>query len=186
MSVTLERDSVTDQRDKSSGGRLVAGRGEVKAAILKLLEDSPSGKSARQVALAIGKCRDQMLTRLAELAQQGKVVSVTVPSTGRSAQVWFHKIHEAEAVKAGPLGWGGMKAKRARTVAQALAPKTTLRDDGAKIIVAEPFVDRRFVPDRVEPFFSAMAPGSYLRTGSAVERAYAERDARARVCSGAA
>ena len=156
-------------------------RGEVKAAILKLLEDSPSGKSARQVALAIGKCRDQMLTRLAELAQQGKVVSVTVPSTGRSAQVWFHKIHEAEAVKAGPLGWGGLKAKRARTVAQALAPKTTLREDGAKIIVAEPFIDRRFVSERVEPFFSAMTPGSYLRTGSAVERAYVERESRARV-----
>jgi|GEM_PF-5544830 len=28
MSVTSKRDSVTNQRDKSSGGRLVAGRGE--------------------------------------------------------------------------------------------------------------------------------------------------------------
>jgi len=167
-------------------GKMAAARGEVKAAILKLLEASPSGKSARQVALAIDKPRDQMLTRLGELGAQGKVVSVKVPGTGRPVQVWFHAMHRENALQAGPLGWGGTKAKRARTVAQALAPKTTLTADGAKVVVADPFVDRRFVPDRVEPFFSAMAPGSYLRTGSAVERAYAERDARARVCSGSA
>lgn len=31
-------------------------------------------------------------------------------------------------------------------------------------------------PGEVQPFFSSMAPGSYLRTGSAIERAYAERE----------
>lgn len=43
-------------------------------------------------------------------------------------------------------------------------------------IQCQAFTDSRFTPERVEPFFSAMAPGSYIRTGSAIERAYAERE----------
>lgn len=41
-----------------------------------------------------------------------------------------------------------------------------------KVTVCPTFTDNRFTPTRVEPFFSAMTPGSYLRTGSAIERAY--------------
>lgn len=40
--------------------------------------------------------------------------------------------------------------------------------------VGPAFRDTRFIPDRVEPFFSAMTPGSYIRTGSAIERAYSD------------
>lgn len=43
---------------------------------------------------------------------------------------------------------------------------------GLKVTVCPSGTDNRFKPDRVEPFFSALAPGNYLRTGSAIERAY--------------
>lgn len=36
-----------------------------------------------------------------------------------------------------------------------------------------------FTPERVEPFFSAMTPGSYLRTGSAIESAYVSSEGKA-------
>lgn len=42
--------------------------------------------------------------------------------------------------------------------------------------VGPAFRDTRFIPDRVDPFFSAMTHGSYIRTGSAIERAYAQRE----------
>lgn len=43
---------------------------------------------------------------------------------------------------------------------------------GLKVTVCPSGRDSRFTPDRVEPFFSALTPGNYLRTGSAIERAY--------------
>jgi hypothetical protein len=154
-----------------------AGYGEVKAAIMRLLESAPSGKSAKQVAFALGKDRDQMLTRLGDLADQGKVIGV-VPQvkSGRPTKIWFAARFAEQAAAAGPIGWARKRTPvRDRTIADALRPKAMWQDgsaDGPKITRAEPFVDRRYVPDRVEPFFSALRPGSYLRTGSAIERAY--------------
>lgn len=46
-----------------------------------------------------------------------------------------------------------------------------------KITVLPGFTGDRFKPAEVPRFFSAMAPGSYLRTGSAVEAAYARDEA---------
>ena len=34
--------------------------------------------------------------------------------------------------------------------------------------------DTRYTPQHVEPFFSAMSPGQYISTGSAIERAYSD------------
>lgn len=41
-----------------------------------------------------------------------------------------------------------------------------------KFTVCASHVDTRFCAGRVSPFFGAMTPGSYLKTGSAIERAY--------------
>lgn len=148
-----------------------AARGEVKAAILDLLKMSPSGKSGRQVAAALDRSTDQMLTRLAELQHQGKVTVGYVDVNRRRQKVWFHPDHAASAAELSPAEWG---ARKATTVARALAPKSarTASTGGPVVTKAPPFVDRRFTPERVEPFFSAMTPGSYIRTGSAIERAY--------------
>lgn len=155
--------------------KAAAMRGEVKAAILKVLDAAPNGKSGVQIALALDKSKSQTMTRLSELQAQGKVLGIVVPQAkGKPLKRWFALKFREQAMAAGIPG-----SARATTVAKAMAPKTALREDGAKIIVAEPFVDRRFVPDRVEPFFSAMTPGSYIRTGSAIERAYESREAAA-------
>ncbi len=47
---------------------------------------------------------------------------------------------------------------------------------GVKVTVCPSSTDTRFKPARVEPFFSALAPGNYLRTGSAIERAYGDKE----------
>ena len=47
---------------------------------------------------------------------------------------------------------------------------------GLKVTVCPSGTDTRFKPSRVEPFFSALAPGNYLRTGSAIERAYGDKE----------
>lgn len=156
-----------------------AWRGAVKAAILEYLSKHPGGRSAREVAAAINRARDGVSTRLAELQDTGRVIGILVHhNKGRDYKLWFAVEFEAQARLAGDPGF-----VRARTVAKALAPKPTRRHDGGGpvFIEAPKFVDMRFTPERVEPFFSAMTPGSYLRTGSAIERAYAERDARAHV-----
>lgn len=163
--------------------RAAAMRGEVKAAILKVLDAAPNGKSGVQIALALDKSKSQTMTRLSELQAQGKVLGIVVQQAkGKPLKRWFALQFREQAMAAGLPG-----SARATTVAKAMAPKPTRRKDGDGPIVTEApkFVDMRFTPERVEPFFSAMTPGSYIRTGSAIERAYAEREARARV-SGAA
>lgn len=120
-----------------------AGRGEVKAAILELLAKSPTGKSGREVAMAIGCDRGRTLTRLAELQEQGKVLGVTpTVVSGRKIKVWFHPQFAAQAEKTGPRGW----SKKSTTVAKALAPKSARAGSGPIETKAEPFVDRRWTP----------------------------------------
>lgn len=46
---------------------------------------------------------------------------------------------------------------------------------GLKVTVCPSGTDHRFTVKHPTPFFSHMAPGSYLSTGSAIERAYGER-----------
>ena len=113
-----------------------------------------------------------MSTRLAELQSAGRVIGVVLPVlTGKTSKLWFAPQFAERAKAAGLAGW----AKRSTSIAQAMAPKPMKPAAEPVRITAPPLVDRRFTPERVEPFFSAMEPGSYLRTGSAVERAYMER-----------
>lgn len=144
----------------------------MKARILAVLADAPSGKSARQIALMLDASNKLMSTRLAELQSAGRVIGVVLPVlTGKTSKLWFAPQFAERAKAAGLAGW----AKRSTSIAQAMAPKPMKPAAEPVRITAPPLVDRRFTPERVEPFFSAMEPGSYLRTGSAVERAYMER-----------
>ena len=122
----------------------MAMRGEVKAAILSYLSKHPNGRSAREVAAAIDRARDSVATRLAELQDTGRIIGILVHhNKGRDYKLWFAPEFEAQARLAGDSGF-----VRARTVAKALAPKPTRRQDGDGIIVIEApkFVDRRFEP----------------------------------------
>lgn len=69
-------------------------------------------------------------------------------------------------------------AKPAKPKVKATAPVTReiVIPAGLKVTVCPSGTDNRFKPDRVEPFFSALAPGNYLRTGSAIERAYGDKE----------
>jgi hypothetical protein len=68
----------------------------------------------------------------------------------------------------------GLAAKSHKAIKPPSGP--VIIPPGLVPVVGPAFRDTRFIPDRVEPFFSSMTPGSYIRTGSAIERAYAQRE----------
>lgn len=149
--------------------------------LLAALDRSPSGRTTTSLAREVCSPTKRVAGRLAEMQRAGRLIGV-VPKveSGRQIKLWFALQHAEQAAAAGPVGWAAaatkrQTAKRATTIAQAMAPKPMKPAADPVRITAPPFVDRRFTPERVEPFFSAMTPGSYLRTGSAVERAYMER-----------
>lgn len=147
--------------------------GAVKCALIDLLRAAPGGKFARELAALVDRSPNGIATRLAELQESGRVVAAHVGIRKR----WFALEHADHAQQLAAVeGWkfssGVAKRETVRTIAAALAPHSMRSGAEPMRTVAQPFVDRRFVPDRVEPFFSAMRPGNYLRTGSAIERAY--------------
>jgi len=156
--------------------KAAAMRGEVKAAILKVLDAAPNGKSGVQIALALDKSKSQTMTRLSELQAQGKVVGIVVPhAQGKHLKRWFALKFREQAMAAGIPG-----SARATTVAKAMAPKPTRRQvgDGPIVTEAPPFVDRRFEVDRVEPFFSR--PGyrsEFIGKDTAIARYLSAREA---------
>lgn len=140
--------------------------GEVKTKIVELLKQYPQGVSAAHLAIHVERSRDRVLSRLAELQDTGRVIGVLIPGPPKR-KLWFSVEFAQQAKAAGAVNqnvhnWKSRPAKHIGAV-PAGEPKLTR---------AEPFVDRRWISDQVTPFFSAMRPGSYLKTGSAIERAY--------------
>ena len=67
------------------------------------------------------------------------------------------------------------RARAERETTRSAWPVQVIKRGNVKVTICQAGADTRFVPERVEPFFSAMTPGSYISTGSAIERAYSER-----------
>lgn len=63
-------------------------------------------------------------------------------------------------------------------------PRLIIIPSGVKRTVCPSGKDQRFTVHKAEPFFSAMKPGSYLLTGSAIERAYCAATAAASTTNG--
>ena len=85
------------------------------------------------------------------------------------------ELHKKSGPKPGTMRPVLATAKRAPKPAP-VAPAAPIVPKGVKVTVCPSGRDDRFTPSRVEPFFSALAPGNYLRTGSAIERAYGDKE----------
>ncbi len=71
------------------------------------------------------------------------------------------------------------KAEKPPKQAEPAAPRPIIIPANVKRTVCPSGKDQRFTVHKAEPFFSAMTPGRYLRTGSAIERAYCSATAAA-------
>lgn len=171
--------------DKAKIIKLNGNRGR----ILQLLEEHPDGIHARDVASLLGLEYVRAASCCSDLKSMGLIGSLPDPlgrssAGGSNRQRWFLPEHEPRvrklvaqiqkqaAVEAKPKGraqhtteWS--RAGLGRIDVQLRAAKTP-----APTVTIAPTPPSRYEATSVEPFFSAMRPGSYLRTGSAIERAY--------------
>lgn len=155
----------------------MAAKTAAKGLVLALLARSPDGLYTSQIAMALDMSETRASSATNWLAKEGMVIGVR-DGMGKATQRrrWCVPQHETtcraavqgEAIKPAPWKRTGLGR-----VGQAAAP--ALHAD-VKWTRAEPFVDRRYTPSSVERFFSAIGPGRYMPSDSAIERAYAERD----------
>ena len=151
--------------------------GEVKSAILQVLNAAPSGKTGNEVAAVLGKCRSNTTTRLSELYATGRVIRVIIDGPPKR-KLWFAPKFAEQAAKAGTVQhWdfsgSKMKRKHATTIAGAMKPAPRRPGDPVRVVAAAPLVDMRYHVDKPNPVFSGLRPGQYpVSTGSAIERAY--------------
>lgn len=153
--------------------------------IVEWLDRHPDGCDATDVASALGLTYSHITGAMIVACEQGLVRWVHAPfGRANNRRVYFTPRHcpavwgedsRKPAQKKPAMNWKERAKARIEAKATQAQCAAGFASVGREVVVkAPPLVDRRFTPDRVEPFFSAMKPGSYIRTGSAIERAYAE------------
>jgi len=149
--------------------------GSAKARILELLADKPAGMHSRQIALTIDISEQRANNACYEMGKFGMVIGVHDGcSAGKATRQkrWCLPQHEATTREASKSIPAKATVWKKTGVGRLVHGAATAPITGAKVTICPSFVDRRYTPDHIEPFFSAMTPGSYLHTGSAIERAY--------------
>jgi len=144
--------------------------GCIKSQLIELLRTAPSGKFSRELAAFVERDPSRVATRMAELQESKRVVAVNV---GRR-KLWFLPEYAENARKIAQDGGFdfSMGLRRSLPASVAMRPVTTRVAGEPVRTICPSGADHRFTVHNPEPFFSAMQPGSYMRTGSAIERAY--------------
>lgn len=128
-------------------GRPVGGCSPKRVLVLQLLDDYPSGKFYRDVAVIIDSTPESASRMLKNLRAAGLVKAVTEAGGGSRTRARYYlpkheaaamAAHDAEKGKTWGFGRQGVKAPAE------LNPRAA----------STAFVDRRFAVDRPEPFFS--------------------------------
>lgn len=155
--------------------------------IVEWLDRHPDGVDVTDLAAGLGLTYSHVAGAVIEACAQGLARWVHAPfGKAHNRRVYYSPRHcpavwgeaSLRTVKAkAKMGWKDV-AKARMAYKSTEAPRAAgFATKGQPIITTGPaFVDRRYTPERVEPFFSAMTPGSYIRTGSSIERAYAKRE----------
>lgn len=116
------------------------------------------------------QCRFQQAKRYFSLSV---VLELSASQKAKQERLAKPKIKREKAKQAKkPASVRGLAPSKPRPIVSPFASATPIFPAGLKITVCPSSTDNRFKPDRVEPVFSALALGNYLRTGSAIERAY--------------
>ena len=151
-----------------------------RAAALALLDQFPGGKYARDIAVILDVTPGRAAKMMTALSEAGAVESVREGSQRAAIRArYFLPQHREAAMEAHHASKGvtwGFGRTAPTGVKRRPEPKKAITAPAEPVHTDCPrFVDSRFAVARPEPFFSAMRPGNYLRTGSAIERAYGGR-----------
>jgi len=166
--------------------------GATKDRILQLAATHPCGLHSDIIAITVDASAPLVRNRCTELGRAGMLAYVNDPSKESRRRVRWCLPRDIETCKAAVQASGGnglrgknVPAKPENRPAGAgiggwKAKGSTKRADAPAAEPAKLFVpsclDTRYTVHQVTPFFSAMTPGSYIRTGSAIERAYGGRE----------
>ncbi len=139
-----------------------------------------AGIGIKELMAAAGLARPTMNIIMPSLVRDhGVQMRRDAKGKGRAARYWpagCTPSVDVPAVKA-PRPVLAQKVEKAPKQAELAAPRPIIIPANVKRTICPSGTDQRFTVQHPTRFFSAMTPGSYLSTGSAIERAYA--DARA-------
>ena len=163
--------------------------GNRREACLALLAANPEGIGSASCAKALGIDIKAASKKLQRMASVGDVDTVHEPDGGSACRRLRYFLPEhVEAAMAAHREYMAARrnppkaARERRPVVRRPAPVVERVPVAPPPLAPPPYVGevvpprRPFVVTEVPRFFSAMTPGSYLRTGSAIERAYAEME----------
>jgi len=164
-----------------------------KALIEQTIAAAIDGRTLPEIAEAVGRTVRCIREFLTSIARAGRVQAVrwSGGKGGVYMRYWgVDQVPQQQAQKPPRVRVRAAKPKNARKPKPKQHQKLTLKPkklpslvkaqlSGPIIIPAHVKVqvcphqsDNRFSPTQVQPYFSAMTPGSYMQTGSAIERAY--------------
>lgn len=129
------------------------------------LEANPAGLAADEAVPLFNTNLSKAAAALGNLRDQKRIVSRPAPYGKAKRRLrYFHPTHAPQAESV-------VHMKRSRmSFADGMNVVESRKFTGVAITPFPP--DKRFHVERVEPFFGAMAPGSYLQNDSAIARAY--------------
>lgn len=147
---------------------------QVEHKLMDALQRCPEGVHMASLAWRASVSVGATHRRLLKLLECGAVLRIPDPSHGQPRRVRWCLPDAAEATKASIAeARERSKVKRGHGLG-AFPLKPLPRDSNGHEYVPAP-VDMRYHVEKPEPFFSAMRPGSYIKTGSALARAYGEQ-----------
>lgn len=142
-----------------------------RAMLLQMLDGNRAGMTIDEIAAGFGYRRETVSELCPEMARDGLIVS-RQGCTGKhhNQKTWFRP----ECAPADELPWKSTMVTIKPRAAVRWKPDTEVRmSPKFKGVQTCPgFSPVTYRPEVAEPFFSAMRPGSYLSTGTAIERAY--------------
>lgn len=147
---------------------------QVEHKLMDALKRFPEGVHMTSLAWRASVSVDAAHRRLLKLLECGAVVRIPAPSHGQPRRLrWC--LPDAVAATKASIAADAERSKVMRGHGLGAFPLKPLpRDSNGHEYVPAP-VDMRYHVEKPEPFFSAMRPGSYLKTGSALARAYGEQ-----------
>ena len=142
-----------------------------RAVLLKLLDGNRSGMTVEAISQAMAIRYNTVTELCSEMARDGLIVG-RMGGTGKrhNQKTWFRP----ECAPPEELPWKSTMVTIKPRAAVKWKPDAEVRmSPKFKGVQTCPgFSPVTYRPEVAEPFFSAMRPGSYLSTGTAIERAY--------------
>ena len=153
-----------------------------RADVLAALDRRPVGMYVSDLCIAVQAQRGTITRLMHNMRKSGMVAGIREGCQQASNRTRYYLAkHEAaaKAASAEAKGWQWGTGRRTKAELRAGSKPSKRSASGPAVVTGKTKVtvcpcgmDQRFTVHKPEPFFSALAPGNYLTTGSAIERAY--------------